>query len=141
MTESIININGPHFAKMLGLRLVSHSPDEVVMEMDVTPDHANGNGVLHGGAILGLADNTGGLAAVLTLGPGQATTTIESKTNFMRPVRIGDVARATARPLHKGSTTQIWQSTITRGDGKVAAIVTQTQMIMEWKDPAPLSEG
>ena len=65
---------------------------------------------------------------------GKTTTTLESKTNFLRPIRLGDVARAVSLPLHIGRTTQIWQTTITRGDGKAAAIVTQTQVVIDWKD-------
>ena len=86
------------------------------------------------GAIMGLADHVGGTAATINLGPGQATTTLESKTNFLRPIRIGDTAHARCVALHRGRTTMIWQTTITRDDGKVAAIVTQTQMILEWRD-------
>ncbi|HWL56201.1 MAG TPA: PaaI family thioesterase [Paracoccus sp. (in: a-proteobacteria)] len=126
----------PAFAHFLGFRLISANPDEVMAVMEATAELSNRNGVLHGGAILGFADNLGGTAATINLGPGQATTTMESKTNFLRPIRIGDVARGRCVALHKGRTTMIWQSTITRGDGKVAAIVTQTQMVMEWRERA-----
>lgn len=123
----------PEFARLLGLRLISATPDEVVAEMPVTPALSNRNGVLHGGALMSLADNVGGTAATINLPEGMATTTIESKTNFFRPVQIGDTARAAAVPLHKGRKTSVWQTTITRGDGKVVAVVVQTQMIMEWQ--------
>lgn len=122
------------FGEHLGARLTEANPERVVYEMDVTQELANRNGVLHGGAIMGLADNAGGAATFLNIPEGRSTTTLESKTNFLRPVRIGDVARATATPLHRGKTTQIWQTTITRGDGKVAAIVTQTQLVLDWAD-------
>ena len=108
--------------------------DEMVAELSVTEDLANRNGVMHGGAIMALADNLGGTATMINLPPGKTTTTVESKTNFLRPIRLGDVARAVSLPLHIGRTTQIWQTTITRGDGKTAAIVTQTQMVIDWKD-------
>lgn len=123
----------PDFARHLGARLISVSADKVEMEMPVTQVLANRNGVLHGGAIMGLADNVGGTATSLNLAEGMSTTTLESKTNFLRPIRIGDVAHAICTPLHRGRTTQIWQTTVLRGDGKVAAIVTQTQMVLEWK--------
>lgn len=126
----------PQFAAHIGARLVSAAPDRVEFEMPVTPALANRNGVLHGGAIMGLADNAGGTATFLNLPEGKSTTTLESKTNFLRPVRLGDTARAVSLPLHLGRTTQVWQTTITRGDGKVAAIVTQTQMVIDWKDGA-----
>lgn len=122
------------FAMHLGARVVSASKDRIVMEMEVTQSLANRNGVLHGGAIMGLADNAGGTATILNLPSGKSTTTLESKTNFLRPIRIGDVARAICEPLHRGRTTQIWHTRILRGDGKLAAIVTQTQIVLEWKD-------
>ena len=124
----------PDFAIHLGARIVSASTERIEMEMEVTQTLANRNGVLHGGAIMGLADNTGGTATMLNLPEGRSTTTLESKTNFLRPIRVGDVARAICEPLHRGRTTQVWQTRILRGDGKVAAIVTQTQMVLDWKD-------
>jgi 1,4-dihydroxy-2-naphthoyl-CoA hydrolase len=77
-----------------------------------------------------MADNLGGTATFLNLKAGEGTSTIESKTNFFRPVAMGDIARAVALPLHKGRSTMVWQTTITNGEGKLAAIVTQTQMIL-----------
>jgi uncharacterized protein (TIGR00369 family) len=127
---------GAPFSEALGIRLVHADKDEVRLSMAATPALANRNGVLHGGAILGMADHAGGTAAIMHLRPGEATTTIESKTNFLRPIRIGDTAHGRCIALHKGRTTMVLQTTITRDDGKVAAIVTQTQMIMEWRDPA-----
>lgn len=120
----------PPFSRHLGMRIVSVDPDRVEAELLVTEALGNRNGMLHGGAIMGLADNLGGTAAFINLKPGEGSSTIESKTNFFRPINIGDTARAVAVPLHKGRTTMVWQTTITRGDGKLAAIVTQTQMIL-----------
>lgn len=124
--------NQPDFALHLGARVISASPERVEFEMPVTQALANRNGVLHGGAIMGLADNAGGTATFLNLPEGLSTTTVESKTNFLRPIHIGDVARAVCEPLHRGRRTQVWQTTITRGDGKVAAVVTQTQLVIDW---------
>ena len=123
----------PEFAQHIGATLIEATPERVIFDMPVTEVLANRNGVLHGGAIMGLADNAGGTATFLNLPEGRSTTTLESKTNFMRPIRIGDVARATSEPLHIGKTIQIWQTTITRSDGKVAAVVTQTQMVLDWQ--------
>ncbi|MCF3974174.1 PaaI family thioesterase [Paracoccus sp. EGI L200073] len=124
----------PDFAGHLGARLLESTPEKVVFEMTVTQALANRNGVLHGGAIMGLADNAGGTATFLNLAEGRSTTTIESKTNFLRPIRIGDTARAVCEPLHRGRTTQVWQTRVTRGDGKLAAIVTQTQLVINWTE-------
>lgn len=119
----------PPFARTLGIRVLSVSADRVEAELPVTPALANRNGVLHGGAIMALADNMGGTATFLNLAPDQGTTTMESKTNFFRPVPLGDIARAVTVPLHRGRRTMVWQTTISRGDGKMAAQVTQTQMV------------
>lgn len=127
----------PEFSRFLDMRILSANRDEVTAEMPATSNLANRNGVLHGGAIMGFADNLGGTAATINLGPGQATTTIESKTNFIRPIRIGDICHGRCIPLHKGRTTMIWQTTITRQDGKVAAIIVQTQMVMAWQETPP----
>ena len=125
----------PEFGKHLGLLLVEADAGHVVMDLPVTPALANRNGVMHGGAILGLTDNCGGTAAWVHLKPGENTVTLESKVNFLRPIRIGDVARATATPVHIGRTTQVWDIAVTRGDGKLAARVTQTQMTILWQEP------
>ena len=126
----------PNFARYLGMRVVSACPDEVVLEMDVTDDLKNRNGVLHGGAALAIADNIGGTLAFLNLKPGEGTTTLESKTNFLRPTEIGDVITATCRPVHRGRTTMVLQTILTRRDGKIAAMISQTQMIMPAKAEA-----
>ena len=120
----------PPFAQSLGLRIVSADPDRVEAELPVTEALSNRNGTLHGGAFMALADNLGGTATFLNLREGEGTSTIESKTNFFRPVAVGDIARAVTLPLHKGRSTMVWQTTISNGAGKLAAIVTQTQMIL-----------
>lgn len=120
----------PPFAVTLGLRVTHATPDRVEAELPVTEALTNRNNTLHGGAFMALADNLGGTATFLNLREGEGTSTIESKTNFFRPVAIGDTARAVTVPLHKGRSTMVWQTTITTGDGKLAAIVTQTQMIL-----------
>ncbi|WP_228461860.1 PaaI family thioesterase [Paracoccus liaowanqingii] len=127
----LLNGEQPPFADLIGFRTVSASRDEVVAELLATEALTNRNGVLHGGAIMAFADHLGGLGAIANLHTGQATTTIESKTNFLRPVSVGDVLRGVCVPLHKGRTTQVWQTTVTRRDGKVVAIVTQTQMVLD----------
>ncbi len=121
----------PAFAAFLGIKLVHVSPERVVSELMVREDLNNRYGIMHGGAIMALADNCGGTATTANLKDGQSTTTIESKTNFFAAVPIGDTARAECTPLHRGRTTMVWQTKITRNDGRLCAIVTQTQMILE----------
>jgi uncharacterized protein (TIGR00369 family) len=123
----------PAFAHFMGMRITLATRERVEAEMLARDEFNNRNGVLHGGALMALADNLGGTATSLNLGEGQSTTTIESKTNFFRPIAIGETARASCVPLHRGRSTQVWQTTVTGGDGKVAAIVTQTQMVFDRK--------
>ncbi|MEZ5796695.1 MAG: PaaI family thioesterase [Paracoccaceae bacterium] len=125
-----VALDQPPFAQHLGIRILAARPDRVEAEMTAGPDLINRNGVLHGGAIMALADNIGGTGAFMNLAPGEGTTTLESKTNFLRAVPPGDRVRAVAVPLHIGRKTQVWQTTLYRSDGKVAAIVTQTQFTL-----------
>ncbi|MEE4118865.1 MAG: PaaI family thioesterase [Paracoccaceae bacterium] len=120
----------PPFARLMGLRLVSATPDRLVAEIEVVADLTNRNGTLHGGAVMAIADNLGGTATVLNIADDDRTVTLESKTNFIRTVPVGDTVRAVTEPLHKGRTTMVWQTRITRGDGTLAAIVTQTQLVL-----------
>ena len=82
---------------------------------------------------MALADNVGGTATTANLKEGQTTTTIESKTNFFAAIPIGDTAKAECIALHRGRTTMVWQTRITRNDGRLCAMVTQTQMVLERK--------
>jgi uncharacterized protein (TIGR00369 family) len=123
----------PAFAEFLGIKVTHVSPERVTAELRARDELNNRFGILHGGAIMALADNLGGTATTANLKPGQSTTTIESKTNFFAAVPIGDVAYAECTPLHRGRTTMVWQTRITRRDGKLCAIVTQTQMVLEKK--------
>jgi uncharacterized protein (TIGR00369 family) len=123
----------PAFAKFLGIKITSVSPDKVTAELPVRDDLNNRFNIMHGGAIMALADNLGGTATSANLKPGYSTTTIESKTNFFAAVPLGDVAYAECTPLHRGRTTMVWQTKITRGDGRLCAIVTQTQLVLSPK--------
>ena len=125
--------NQPPFAKYLGMKIIEITPDRVLAELVVREDLNNRFGIMHGGAIMALADNCGGTAASANLKDGQTTTTIESKTNFYAAVPIGDVARADCTALHKGRTTMVWQTRVTRNDGRLCALVTQTQMVLDKK--------
>ena len=123
----------PAFAKFLGIKITHISPEKVTAELPVRDDRNNRFNIMHGGASMALADNLGGTATSANLKPGQSTTTIESKTNFFAAVPLGDIAYAERTPLHRGRTTMGWQTRITRGDGRLCALVTQTQMVLERK--------
>jgi uncharacterized protein (TIGR00369 family) len=123
----------PPFADFLGVKVTLISPERVTAEMLVREDHNNRFGIMHGGAIMAMADNCGGAATAANLKEGQSTTTIESKTNFFAAIPIGDTARAECTPLHRGRTTMVWQTRITRNDGRLCALVTQTQLVLTAK--------
>jgi 1,4-dihydroxy-2-naphthoyl-CoA hydrolase len=120
----------PPFFQLLGARIVEATRDKVVAEVVVREELTNRNGGLHGGAVMAIADNLGGTATFINMPVGAGTTTIESKTNFFAAIPAGDMLRAECTPLHRGRTTMVWQTRITRGDGKLAALVTQTQLII-----------
>lgn len=126
----MIDVNIMPLARLMGIRLVEQSPDRVVAEMEVREELCTTNSILHGGAYMAFADTIGAVATVLNLPPGAGTTTVESKTNFIGAIRAGETARAECTPVHRGKTTQVWTTRILRPDGKLAAVVTQTQMVL-----------
>ncbi len=126
----MIDVDIMPLAKLMGIRLVEQSPDRVVAEMLVREDLCTTNSILHGGAFMAFADTIGAVATVLNLPKGAGTTTIESKTNFVSGIKAGEVARAECTPVHRGKTTQVWTTRILRPDGKLAAIITQTQLVL-----------
>lgn len=122
----------PPFAEELGVEIVEVAADRVVGQLVVTPKHANRNGVMHGGAIMGFADVLGGVASAANLASGDSTVTVESKTNFIRAVQIGSVVKGVCEPINIGKKIMIWQTKIFREDNSLAAIVTQSQMTIRW---------
>jgi uncharacterized protein (TIGR00369 family) len=131
MQDDDPNSSQPPYARLIGTRIIRLSRDGATAELPVTRDVANPNGVLHGGVLMAMADNLGGRSTMANLTPGARTTTIESKTNFFAAIPVGDVARAECTALHKGRTTMVWQTRVTRGsDGRLAALVTQTQLVV-----------
>jgi 1,4-dihydroxy-2-naphthoyl-CoA hydrolase len=116
------------FAALLGIELLEATPEVVRARLPFSPERCTLGGIIHGGAMMALADDCGGMCAFLNMPAGaSATATIESKTNFLRGVSEGALT-ATTRPLHVGRTTAVLETEITREDGKLAAKVTQTQI-------------
>ena len=120
----------PLFADFIGVKVTHVSPDKVVAELVVRAELQNRFGVLQGGAVMALADILGGAATIANLPQGARTATIESKTNFFAGIPVGDTARAECTALHRGRTTMVWQTRITRNDGRLCAIVIQTQIVI-----------
>lgn len=118
------------FAKLLGITYVSASESGVKAQMVVRPDLCTRPDVLHGGAIMAFADTLGAVSTVLNLSEGQGTTTIESKTNFLGPAPVGSTVIGETTPVHRGRRTQVWTTRVTTDQGKLVAVITQTQMVL-----------
>ena len=119
------------FGGMLGVRFVEAAPERLVAELLVRDEMCTVPGIMHGGAIMAFADEIGGTATGLNLPKGSGTTTIESKTNFFAPGRVGDTVRAECVALHRGKRTMVWQTRVTSSEGRLLALVTQTQIVLE----------
>ena len=130
---AILEERMPPFSKLLGMHFLSATADRVVAEMLIRPELCTTKTILHGGAIMAFADTLGACATVINLQTGSGTTTIESKTNFFAPGMLGTKVTGECVALHKGKRTMAWQTRITREDGRLLAVVTQTQMVIEPK--------
>jgi 1,4-dihydroxy-2-naphthoyl-CoA hydrolase len=119
------------FIRWLGLRFLTATQERVTAEMVVRNELCNGSGVLHGGALMAFADTLGACATTLNLSEGAGTTTLESKTNFFAPAPSGTRVIGECLPLHRGRRTMVWQTRVTSGSGRLIAMVTQTQMVLE----------
>jgi uncharacterized protein (TIGR00369 family) len=115
------------FAALIGAELIEATPELVRGRIEWAPERCTAGGLLHGGALMSLADGAGGALAFLNLPEGAtATATIESKTNFLRGVREGAVT-STSRPLHRGRTMMVIETELADAEGRLVAKVTQTQ--------------
>lgn len=114
----------------LGIKLISAAPEEVIGELVVEKHLCTANDILHGGTIMALADNLGAIGASLNLDPGAGTTTVESKTNFLRPAPLGEKVIATSHMLNKGRTFMLWQTELRDTRDRLLAIVMQSQIVL-----------
>ena len=121
----------PLFPGLMGVEIKEAAQDRILATMLVRPDLCTAGGICHGGALMAFADTVGAVGTVANLAPGERTTTIESKTNFMGAAPADTRVLALSVPLHRGRTTQVWQTTISQEEGgRLVAIVTQTQMVL-----------
>jgi 1,4-dihydroxy-2-naphthoyl-CoA hydrolase len=120
----------PPLPRWLGLTVTLATPERVVAELTVREELCTSGSIMHGGAIMAFADTVGALATVVNLREGQGTTTLESKTNFFAGCPVGTQLIAEATPLHRGRRTQVWETRISNGEGRLVAKVTQTQMVL-----------
>ena len=117
-------------AEMMGIEFTVATPDKVVARLTVRKDLCTVGDNLHGGAIMAFADTLGAIAAILNMPQGARTTTIESKTNFIRGAPLGDRVVGEAVPVHRGRTTVVCQTSVRNEAGKLVALVTQTQLVI-----------
>ena len=124
-----------NFIEALGIRFTEVGKERILAEMDTGPEHTNGANVVHGGVYMAFADTLGARGTIMNLPDGTRTSTLESKTNFLRGTPPGKLF-GEATPVHVGRTTQVWQTVVKNANGKKLAVVTQTQIVMPASDEA-----
>lgn len=119
------------FPGLMGVKITELAEDRVVATMEVRTNLCTGGGILHGGAYMAFADTLGAIGTVVNLTGGKRTTTTDSSTKFIAAARVNTVVTGESIALHRGRTTMVWQTTIRNADGKLCAIVTQTQLVLD----------
>lgn len=125
-----IELSAQPFARLIGLEVVEAGKAKVVGRLTVREELCTSGHILHGGAYMAFADTLGAIAASLNLPAGAGTTTLESKTNFLGSARVGDTITAETTPLHVGRRSSVWQTRVTSAEGRLLAMVTQTQLVL-----------
>jgi uncharacterized protein (TIGR00369 family) len=120
----------PLFPGLMGMQLTEVTPERIIASMEVRPELCTVGEILHGGALMAFADTLGGIATFVNLERGARTTTIESKTNFLGAMPVGTRIIGECTPLHRGKTTMVWQTLVKSENGKLCAVVIQTQMVL-----------
>ncbi len=122
---------GPLFPGLMGVRLVDAEPQRVVATLRVRAELCTAGAILHGGAVMAFADTLGAIGAHLNLPPGKRTTTIESSTKFVGASKLGSEVTGVATPFHIGRSASVWQTLISNDQGRLCAVVTQTQLVLD----------
>lgn len=128
---SIQKLLEPLLPGLLGMRLVELSPERVLAELPVRPDLCTTGGVLHGGSSMAFADTLGAIGTFMNLPEGKRTTTTDSSTKFIGAAKVNTTVTGECVALHRGRTTMVWQTTIRSAEGKLCAVVTQTQLVID----------
>ena len=119
------------FPGLMGVRLTALAADRITVELPVRPDLCTAGGILHGGAIMAFADTLGAVGTLQNLPAGRRTTTTDSSTKFIASAKVGSTVTAECVALHRGRTTQVWQTSVRNADGKLCALITQTQLVLD----------
>ena len=127
---SLQELMAPLFPGTLGMKLREASGDRVLADLEVRPELCTVGGMLHGGALMSLADTLGAIGTLLHLPPGGRTTTIESSTKFLAAGKVGTTVTGECTALHRGRTTMVWQTFVRDPGGKLLGVVTQTQLVL-----------
>ena len=120
----------PLLPGLMGVTITEVAPERIVATMLVRPDLCTGGGILHGGAHMAFADTLGAVGTIVNLAPGKRTTTTDSSTKFIAGAKVGTVVTGESIALHRGRTTMVWQTSIRSDQGKLCAVVTQTQLVL-----------
>jgi 1,4-dihydroxy-2-naphthoyl-CoA hydrolase len=121
----------PLFPGLMGVTLAELGEERVLATMEVRPDLCTAGGILHGGAYMAFADTLGAVGTVLNLPAGKKTTTTDSSTKFIAGAKVGSTVSGESVALHRGRTTMVWQTSIRNAEGKLCAVVTQTQLVLD----------
>ena len=112
------------------MKITSAREDEVSGTLTVQEHLCTIGGILHGGTIMALADTLGAVGAFLNLPAGARTSTVESKTNFLRAAKVGETVHGTSRLLNKGRTLMLWQTEVRDSQQRLIAVTSQSQIII-----------
>lgn len=129
--EQIQALIDPLFPGLMGMRVTEVGAERVVATLVVRPDLCTTGGILHGGAMMAFADTLGAIGTVANLPPGKRTATTDSSTHFIGGAAAGSTISGECVALHRGRTTQVWQTTLRAESGKVCAVVIQTQIVLD----------
>ncbi len=121
----------PLLPGLLGIRLVEASPEKVVATMEIRTDLCTIGNIVHGGSLMAFADTLGAIGTVLNLNADKRTTTVESSTKFIGSAPVGSTVTGESTAFHRGRTTMVWQTTVRSEDGRLCAVVTQTQLVLD----------